>query len=53
MVFDPYAFSIEWTLFHNDKSPPMERCEAMAHLYPDTIDELPPCMPRPLGKGPI
>ena len=38
-------------LFCNDELPPLERAKAMTSLYPDSINELPPCMPHPLEKG--
>ena len=50
MVMDPYDFDIDWIPFRNDESPPIERSMAMAKLYPDAFDELPPKMPIPLGN---
>lgn len=51
MIFDPYDFDIQWAPFRSDESPPQERADAMASLYPDSIDEIPPRMPTPLGQG--
>lgn len=51
LVSDPFDFEIDWAPFRNDESLAWEQAEAIACLYPDTIDEIPPCMPSPLGQG--
>ena len=50
MVTDPMDYQIEWNPKNGEKSNPWERSKAMKELYSDSIDELPPDMPQPLGK---
>ena len=50
LVLDPTPIDIQWNPRKGEASP-QERAKAMKLIYPDSIDELPPDMPQPLGKS--
>ena len=50
MVTDSFDYEVEWIPKNGETTSPWDRAKAMKELYSDSIDELPPNMPKPLGK---
>lgn len=48
-VLDPTDFDVDWVSRKGEPSP-WDRAQAMREVYTDAEDEVPPCMPKPLGK---